>query len=131
MRYGFGLGVVLIWLNLSACQWLCAADLANCTGVVLDENAVPVPGAQIRLAQSNETAHQAETDSAGRFAFGSLPAGDYQAEVRKQGFFVLSGRIVVLRPGTNEITFKLNHAQELHEQVQVAANANQIDTQDT
>jgi hypothetical protein len=131
MKYVFCLGAIVMWLNLAASQWLCAADLANCTGVVVDENAVPVPGAQVRLARSNEPLHVNETDSAGRFAFSGLPAGNYQAEVRKQGFFVLSDRTLVLQPGTNEITFKLNHAQELHEQVQVAANANQIDTQDT
>jgi outer membrane receptor protein involved in Fe transport len=131
MRYVFRLGVMLTWLNLSAYQWLCAADLANCAGVVLDENAIPVPGAQVKLAQGNEPVHQTETDSAGRFAFSGLPAGNYQAEVRKQGFFVFSDKTLFLQPGTNEITLKLNHAEELHEQVQVAANANQIDNQDT
>src|SRR3989441_7564043 len=59
------------------------------------------------------------------------PAGDYTVEVRKVGFFLLTGQSFTVRPGTNELTLTLNHAQELHEQVQVTAPSNQIDTQDT
>ena len=131
MRYVLGLGAIVMWLILAASRELCATDLANCTGVVLDENDVPVPGAQVRFEHSNQSAYRAETDSAGRFDFRNLPAGTYTAEVRKQGFFLLSNMAFALHPGANEITFRLNHAEELHEQVQVVSTTNQIDTQDT
>jgi hypothetical protein len=130
MKFAFGLGAMVLWL-LAASRVFCATDLAHCTGVVLDENDVPVPGAQVRLEHSNGPAYRAETDTAGLFAFNNLPTGAYQAEVRKQGFFLLSGQALALHPGSNEVTFRLNHAQELHDQVQVAATANQINTQDT
>ena len=99
--------------------------------MVVDENAVPVAAAQVVLEQPGQPEVRAETDSAGRFAFRNLSPGKYRAEVRKEGFFLLSDQAVTLEPGANELTFTLNHAQELHEQVQVAAPANQIDTQDT
>jgi hypothetical protein len=61
----------------------------------------------------------------------NLPAGDYEVEVRKEGFFLLSGQSFSLHADRNELTLTLNHVQELHEQVQVTAPSNQIDTQDT
>jgi hypothetical protein len=99
--------------------------------VVVDENAVPIASAQVVFMRAGQLAARAETDSAGRFSFRSLAPGEYQAEVRKEGFFLLSGKAITLESGANELSFALNHAQELHEQVQVAAPANQIDTQDT
>jgi len=108
-----------------------ATDSANCSGVVLDENGVPVAGAQVTLQDSAAHFYQTQTDGAGRFAFSALTAGDYKAEARKEGFFVLAGQAVVLHAGSNELSLVLNHEQEVREKVQVTAPANQIDTQDT
>src|SRR5580700_4788992 len=108
-----------------------AADLATCSAVVLDENNVPVPAAQIKLEDASSHIYRAETDGAGRFTLKNLPAGDYNLEVRKQGFFVIAARAITLQPGPNEFSLTLNHAEELHEQVQVTSLANQIDPQDT
>src|ERR1700738_4448853 len=108
-----------------------AADSAECAGVIIDENGVPIPAAKITLQSSTGQTLRAETDGAGRFVLRNIPAGDYKVEARKEGFFVLAGQTVTLRPGPNEITLTLKHAEELHEQVQVSAAANQIDTEDT
>ena len=115
----------------SACTLVWAADSADCTGLVVDENGAPVATSQIKLEHSSGQAYRTETDGAGRFSLRNLLTGGYRAEVRKQGFFVLSNRAVSLHLGLNEITFTLNHSQEVREQVQVAAPANQIDTHDT
>jgi hypothetical protein len=108
-----------------------AADLADCTGLVLDENRVPVVAAQLKLEDSAAHVYRTETDGAGRFTLRNLPTGDYQLEVRKEGFFVIAGRALTLQPGSNELNLALNHAEEVHEQIQVTAPANQIDPQDT
>ena len=108
-----------------------AADLATCSAVVLDENNVPVPAAQIKLEDASSHIYRAETDGAGLFTLKNLPAGDYKLEVRKEGFFVIAARAITLQSGPNEFSLTLNHAEELHEQVQVTAPANQIDPQDT
>jgi hypothetical protein len=107
-----------------------AADAPDCRGIVLDENGVPVPAAQVKLEDSAGHSYQAETDLAGRFVLRNLSPSDYKAEVRKKGFFVLSGQTVTLRGGSNEISLVLNHEQEVREKVQVTAPSNQIDTQD-
>jgi hypothetical protein len=98
---------------------------------VLDENGVPVAAAQLRFESSTAAIYRTETDGAGRFKLRNLSTGDYQLEVRRQGFFVLSNRAVKLESGANELVLTINHSQEVHEQVQVSAGANQIDPQDT
>jgi len=108
-----------------------AADAAQCTGIVLDENKIPIGAAQIKLEDASGHAYRTETDSAGRFTIRDLPGGDYRVEVRKEGYFLLSGGALSLAGGSNEVSFTLNHEQEVHEQVQVTAPANQIDPQDT
>jgi len=108
-----------------------AADSADCAGVIVDENNVPISAAKLSLQSSTGRSYRAETDGAGRFLLRNLPADDYKVEARKEGFFVLAGQTVTLRSGSNDVTLTLKHAEELHEQVQVTAAANQIDTQET
>jgi hypothetical protein len=121
----------LLSLGILASQPTRAADLATCTGLVLDENGVPVAAAQLKLEDNTARLYRTETDGAGRFTLRNLPAGDFKLEVRKQGFFVIANRAVALQPGPNELNLTLNHAEEVHEHVQVTTPANQIDPQDT
>src|SRR6266699_2079116 len=131
MRSAHLLAAGLACLSILAFAGIRAADSAECAGAVVDENGVPVGAAQIRLEDGAGKVNEAETDGAGRFTIRNLSAGNYKMEVRKQGFFLLAGKELTLHAGPNEVNFTLNHAQELHEQVQVAAPANQIDPQDT
>jgi Carboxypeptidase regulatory-like domain len=121
----------LLCLSIFALQPARAADLAACTGLILDEDGVPIPAAPLKLEDNSAHIYRTETDGAGRFTLGNLPAGEYKLEVRKEGFFVIAARAVTLQPGPNELNLTLNHAEEVHEQVQVTAPANQIDPQDT
>ena len=131
MPFARSLAAVLACFALLVPVGIPAAETAQCTGLVLDENHVPVGAAKIKLEDTGGHAYRAETDGAGRFTLRGLSAGDFKAEVRKEGFFVLSGHALTLEAGSNEITFTLNHEQEIHERVQVTAPANQIDPQDT
>jgi hypothetical protein len=131
MRFARQLISFLACLSIFASMETCAADTANFTGFVLDENGVPVAAVQIKLEDAAAQVYRTTSDGAGRFTLRNLPPGDYKLEVRKEGFFVISGRALTLQPGPNELTLTINHAQEVHEQVQVTARANQIDTQDT
>src|SRR6266849_4002007 len=123
--------VVLVSISLLASAEIQAADSADCAGAVVDENSVTVGAGQLRFKYSAGKVYRTETDGAGRFVLQNLPAGDYKVEVRKEGFFLLSGQSFSLHACHNELTLTLNHVQELHEQVQVTAPSNQIDTQDT
>ena len=105
--------------------------MAGCSGLLLDENGVPVPAAHLKLEDASAQIYRTESDAAGRFTLRNLPVGDYKLEVRKEGFFVIAARAIILQPGPNELNLTLNHAEEVHEHVQVTAPANQIDPQDT
>src|SRR5260370_134169 len=131
MRFIRTLVLVLASISSLLSARILAAGAAQCTGVVLDENGVPVGAAQIKLEDTSAHTYRTQTDGAGRFAIRDLPAGDYKVEVRKERFFLLRGGTLSLAAGPNEVTFTLNHEQEVHEQVQVTAPANQIDPRDT
>ncbi|HKW65508.1 MAG TPA: carboxypeptidase regulatory-like domain-containing protein [Candidatus Acidoferrum sp.] len=131
MRFARSLAILLILYGIFAVERARTADSADCSGIVLDENGVPVAAAQVSLEDSAGQSYRAETDLAGRFIIRNLSSGDYKAEVRKKGFFVLSGQAINLHEGSNEVSLVLNHEQEVREKVQVTAPSNQIDTQDT
>lgn len=131
MRFIRLFATLMISYSVLAGAGIWAADSADCRGTVLDENGVPLVAAQVKLEDSAGRSYQAETDLAGRFVIHNLSSGDYKAEVRKKGFFVLSGQTVTLHAGNNEVSLVLNHEQEVREKVQVTAPSNQIDTQDT
>src|SRR5260370_8498301 len=121
----------LVFISLLAAVEMQAVDSADCAGAVVDENSVPVAAAQVKFENSTGNVYRTETDGAGRFILQNLLAGNYKIEVRKEGFFLLSGQTFSLHAGRNELTLTLNHVQELHEQVKVTATSTQIDTQDT
>ena len=131
MKFAWLFAGILMVQGIFSVEQARTADSADCRGVVLDENGVPVVAAQVRLEDSDGHPYRTETDLAGRFVLRNLSPGDYKAEVRKKGFFVLSGETVSLRAGNNEVSLVLNHEQEVREKVQVTAPSNQIDTQDT
>jgi len=122
--------LLLFFVSIFAAQ-IRAADLAECAGVVVDENGVPIAAAKLAVRSVNGQSSRTQTDGAGRFVFRHLPPGDYKIEARKEGFFVVENEDLNLHAGDNQITLTLKHAEELHEQVQVSATPNQIDTQDT
>src|SRR5260370_1453755 len=84
--------VVLVSISLLASAEMHAAASADCAGAVVDENSVPVGAAQLKFENSAGKVYRTETDGAGRFILQNLPAGDYEVEVRKEGFFLLSGQ---------------------------------------
>jgi len=137
MHTGWGMKLALLFisalfsLSSLASRQARAADSAACSGLVVDENNVPVAAAQLKLEDGTGHLFRAETDTAGRFVLKNLPTGDYKMEVRKAGYFVIAGRALALQPGSNEFTLTLNHEEELHQQIQVTAPPNQIDPQDT
>jgi hypothetical protein len=62
---------------------------------VFDEKRVPIEGAGVYL----DTALTGYTDQYGRYVLGSIVAGSYQLEVRKEGYVLASQRINVTKQG--------------------------------
>src|SRR5260370_10294772 len=84
------LAVALAFLNILASARVHAADSADCLGVVLDENGVPIAATKIILQSSGGPALPGANDGAGRVLPGKIAVGDYQVEARTEGLFVLS-----------------------------------------
>jgi hypothetical protein len=93
--------------------------------IVLDENGVAVSSASLILTQG-QTVLRGETNYAGRYEFTRLPAGIYQLQVEKEGFFALVHREV--RVGeTESVEVTLNHQREFVERVNVTYSPPTVD----
>src|SRR3954471_2398516 len=93
---------------------------------VVDENGVAVPSARITLQSSSQPAVHCLTIFTGRCQIPSLPSGEYQLHVEKEGYYALDQPRVQIDPGsTIEVT--LNHQQEVREIVDVRESTPAID----
>lgn len=66
---------------------------------VFDENQVPVKDAGVYL----DKVYAGSTDQYGRYVFGSIVAGTYQLEVKKDGYVATEKRIMVIKQGDDFI----------------------------
>jgi hypothetical protein len=122
-------GLAALLLAAGACV---AADPAiTLRGRVVDENGLPVGGAQVKLEMAGGQAFLGTTDDAGAFSIPNLATGEYTAHITKPGFFILEGQKFELAADSGEVSFTLNHAEELREKVDVTAPANQVETSET
>ncbi len=96
-------------------------------GRVIDEDGLPVGGAQVKLEQAGGQIFLATSDDAGYFSVPNIPAGEYTARVEKLGFFVLADQKIELQAATTEVSFTLNHVEEVREQVDVTVPENRIE----
>ena len=101
-------------------------------GTVKDASGAAVPGAAIKATQTATAAVRTVVSEAdGGYVLPNLPIGPYTLEVTKDGFstFLQSG--IVLQVDSNptiDITLKVG---SVNEQVQVEANAGQVETHST
>jgi len=96
-------------------------------GRVVDENGLPVGGAQVKLEVAGGQTFAAVSDDAGFFAIPDFPVGEAAVRVEKKGFFVLEGQKIEVSAVSSEFTFELNYEQEVKEQVDVSVTTERID----
>src|SRR6266446_5444404 len=101
-------------------------------GTIQDATGAAVPGAEVKVTQTDTGATRvANTGGDGGYVLSNLPIGPYRMEVSKPGFtkYVQTG--IVLQVAVNpsiDIALKVG---QITEQVQVEANATQVETQAT
>ena len=117
----------LLALVLLAGAGSAADTLLVLKGRVIDENGLPVGGAQVKLELVGGQSFSATSDDAGYFSLPNLPPGDYKARIEKLGYFVLADQKIELKAESTEFTFTLNHEEEVHEKVDVTVPENRID----
>jgi len=114
--------VLLLALGFAAT----AAAQSAPTVAVTDENGVAVSSARVFLESAPLPAVRCRTDFAGRCQFSSLPAGQYQLRVEKEGFYALAEPSVQITP-TSVIEVSISHEQEVREVVDVRESPPAID----
>ena len=98
---------------------------------VIDENGLPVGGAQVKLEQAGGRVFSAVGDDRGYFSLPNLSPGEYTIRVEKQGYFVLADQKIQLAAESTEFAFTLNHEEEVREKVDVTVSENRIDPAST
>jgi len=145
--------LVLLLLSAVACRGADPTFILH--GRIIDEDGLPVGGAQVKLeyvgaptvpsaeSQAPATAggqappaiaartFSATSDDTGAFAIGNLEAGEYAVRIERAGFFVLTGQNIQLSQESTEFSFTLNHVEEMHERVEVTAPPDRIDPAQT
>jgi Carboxypeptidase regulatory-like domain len=100
-------------------------------GRVIDENGLPVGGAQVKLEQAGGQTFLATSDDSGYFIILDLSPGEYNTRIEKVGFFLLADQKIQLKPDATDFLFTLNHVEEVREKVDVTVPENRIDPSTT
>jgi hypothetical protein len=153
LKKNFKAALAIAAVLLSAAVCFGADVMLTLHGRIVDEDGLPVSGAQVKLehvgaptkpadgAQTPSTttgqsplsgqAFAATSDDTGAITIANLEPGDYTVRIVKANFFVLSGETITLSPDNTEFTFTLNHSEEVHEKVDVTAPPDRIDPTNT
>ena len=121
---------VALFFSFAAFIW--AQSTAQIAGTVQDATGAAVPGADIKLTQTDTGVVRTVTSGpGGEYALTSLATGPYKLEVSKQGFstYVQTGIVLAVADSpTIPVVLKVGAVSE---QVQVEANAAMVETQAT
>src|SRR5436190_1945615 len=127
-------GMIAIILSLLSPAEIFAQAVANAQihGVITDSSDAVVAGAQIKATQT-QTGQVRTTISTsdGSYVLSNLAVGPYTLEVTSQAFrnYIQSG--IVLQVGNNVLVNVALQVGAVSQEVQVAANATMVETQDT
>ena len=94
--------------------------------VVVDDTGVAIRDARISIPSSSQPTLHGLTDFNGRCQFPSLPAGQYQIHVEKEGFYAVDESNVQIARGS-VVEVALTRQQEVRETVDVHESAPAID----
>jgi len=122
--------ITLTFLLAGATAW--AQGTAQIHGTVQDSSGSSVPGAQVKVTQTETGASRTAASGAdGGYVLTNLPIGPYQIEVTKEGFAKAVQTGVVLQVNADpaiEIALKVGAVSE---QVKVEANATLVETRNS
>ena len=130
IRFGIRMFVLVLLCLFTTCPLtLAQVTNASLTGVVTDANGSVLPGAQIRVQNTDTNATQTtETNASGVYTVAPLNPGPYKVSAEKQGFnkMVQTGiTLTVGQAATLNIALKVGDVKEV---VTVTADAELINT---
>src|SRR6185437_2239725 len=118
-----------------AVLWFCAPSFGQAvvnsrlTGVATDSSGASVAGAQVVLTETGTgLVRHAQTDTEGSYTFPDLPVGNYQIDVKKEGFSAYVQRNIVLEVGSNPTLNVVLQVGAVNQEVTVSAAAAMVET---
>ena len=116
---------------LSSLAWAQATAVSQISGVVQDATGAAVPGAQVRVTQTETSMTRAATAGAdGAYTIPNLPVGPYRLEATASGFSTYVQTGIVLQVNTNPVINPVLQIGAVAEQVSVTADAAMAETHD-
>src|SRR5262249_42901710 len=123
---------VAVALVLGGCLWGQTSQVSQISGTVQDSTGASIPDAEVAITNANTgLARTVRSGRNGEYVVANLPAGPYSLRGSKEGFapYVQTG--IVLDVNTNpQINITLN-VGGVSQQIDVVANAAQVETRNT
>src|SRR5947209_4909185 len=108
-----------------------AVTIASLGGVVTDQSGSGVPGATVRMIDTEKgTVHTTVSDAEGRYSFPNLPVGTYRLEAMAKGFKGYAQAGFVLEVAANRTQNIQLEVGAVTEVVEVSAAASMVETKD-
>lgn len=121
-------GLVLLTGSLAFGQ---SGGLAGVSGTVTDTSGATIPDVKIVVTNIDTgVSNTVASDSQGRYFLPNIAVGNYKAAAQKVGFQELLQTGIALSVGRNTIVDFVLHVGQVTQQVQVAAEASVVETQD-
>jgi len=115
-----------------SCADIWAQATAQISGTVKDQSGAVLPGVEVTVTQTDTgIARSAVTNETGSYVLSNLPIGPYRFEAALPGFrsFVQTG--IVLQINANPVVNPVMQVGQVTEQVEVQANAAQVETRNS
>src|SRR5437867_6218868 len=119
--------MVLVWVMTTGVVW--AQATAQISGTVRDQSGAVLPGVEITATQTETgIARTTVSNETGSYVLPSLPLGPYRIEAALPGFrtFIQTG--IVLQVNSSPVVNPTLEVGQVTEQVEVQANAAQVET---
>src|ERR1700678_2950334 len=123
---------LFVWVMSLSVTWGQSQATSQIQGTVVDASGAPVPDAQIKITQTDPGISRAGSSGTdGTYVLPNLAIGPYRLEVTKAGFSTYVQTGIVLQVNTNPTVDVALKVGAVSDQVQVEANAAQVETQTT
>ena len=122
--------IAMVFAFFCGARHASAQATAQVSGTVADSTGAVVPGAQVKITNTDTAAVRSTQSSAdGTFNFPQLAIGPYRLEVTKDGFQTFAQAGIVLQVNTNPTIAVVLQVGNVSQTVEVEANAAMVETQ--
>jgi hypothetical protein len=109
-----------------------AVAIGSVSGTVMDQSAASVPGASVRMTETDKgTVYESTSNAEGHYTFNNLPVGPYRLEVQAKGFKEFRQTDIVLQVAENLTQNVQLEVGASTETVEVRGGASMVETRDS